>query len=161
MNIFILDINPKNVAKFHCDKHVVKMIVETAQMLSTTHYILNSSLKHKVYKPAYINHPCTKWVRKSKGNYIWTLELLAYLLTQYKIRYKKIHKTFEIYRYLCNYPRFKKKNMTNFVLAMPDKYKSKCVIKSYRTYYLNDKKSFAKWEKGIEAPWWWKNETNN
>ena len=41
MNIFYLSTNTDECARYHCDKHVVKMILETAQMLSTAHRVLD------------------------------------------------------------------------------------------------------------------------
>ena len=69
MNIFYLDKNPDLSAQLHCDKHVVKMILEYAQMLSTAHRVLDNS--QDVYKIAHKNHPCTIWVRENKSNYKW------------------------------------------------------------------------------------------
>ena len=41
MNIFVLDKDPHIAAQMHCDRHVPKMIVESAQMLSTAHRLLD------------------------------------------------------------------------------------------------------------------------
>ena len=59
MNIFILDKNPKLAAAMHCDKHVPKMILETAQMLSTAHRVYDTPQAENLYKQAHLNHPCT------------------------------------------------------------------------------------------------------
>ncbi len=68
MNIFALDTDPVTCAQYHCDKHVIKMILESVQMLSTTCSILGAEAP---YKPTHANHPCTKWVRESWENFGW------------------------------------------------------------------------------------------
>jgi hypothetical protein len=44
MNIFYLDPNPKICAEMHVDKHVCKMVIEYAQLLSTTHRVLDGEM---------------------------------------------------------------------------------------------------------------------
>ena len=95
MNIFHLHKDPKICAKYHCDKHVVKMILETAQMLSTA-YRRNFGNNNDLYKTAYPKHPMTIWVGDSGCNFKWSLNLLDELLNQYTLRYKKIHTTKKI-----------------------------------------------------------------
>ena len=79
MNIFYLNYNPMVCAEEHCDKHVVKMIVEYGQLLSTAHRILDNN--QRVYKEAYVNHPSTVWTRTNRSNYKW-LSMLFYFLCQ-------------------------------------------------------------------------------
>ena len=79
MNIFYLTHNPMECAEQHCDKHVVKMILEYAQLLSTAHRLLDNN--QKVYKTAFKNHPSTIWTRENKSNYRW-LSMLFYYLCQ-------------------------------------------------------------------------------
>jgi hypothetical protein len=159
MNIFVLDQDPYKAARYHCDKHVCKMIVESAQILSTV-------LRKKgftddiLYKSTHQNHPCVLWVEKSYGNFKWLLDLLDGLLTEYGIRYNKLHKTGKIYNWIdCidisiyEYD-WRTSLKTDFILCMPDEYKTNDPVESYRNYYINDKKEFAKWK--IETPWWWK-----
>ena len=73
MNIFVLADSPKESAEMHCDKHVCKMMIEYAQMLSTTHRILDGEevISESLYKVAHKNHPCTIWTRTNKSNYLW------------------------------------------------------------------------------------------
>ena len=82
MNIFHLHKDPKICAEYHCDKHVVKMILETAQMLSTA-YRRNFGDNDDLYKTAYPKHPMTIWVGDSGGNFNWSMRLLDQLLYQY------------------------------------------------------------------------------
>ena len=60
MNIFLLDWNTDVCAQYHCDKHVVKMILESTQMLSTVHSKYYSDLAP--YLPVHAKHPCTPYV---------------------------------------------------------------------------------------------------
>jgi hypothetical protein len=91
MNIFILDTNPRIAAKMHCDKHVPKMILETAQMLSTAHHVYDTPQAPLVYKKAHLNHPCTIWVRESVDNYSWAFELFRELNNEFVRRRGKKH----------------------------------------------------------------------
>lgn len=149
MNIFILDLDPKICAQYHCDKHVVKMIVETAQLLSTTHYIDSPQTYNEdwMYKPiSNPNHPCRKWVGKSIENYRWLIELGLHLCDEYTKRYKKVHKTQGLIELLSHTTiKLPEICLTPFALAMDDKYKimagnnNLLVVDSYRNYYLESK----------------------
>ena len=102
MNIFHLHKDPKICAEYHCDKHVVKMILETAQMLSTA-YRRNFGeweCDNDLYKTAFPKHPMTIWVGNSGCNFRWSLNLLDELLNQYTLRYKKIHTTKKNIRFI-------------------------------------------------------------
>jgi len=146
MNIFHLDKNPEICASYHCDKHVVKMILETAQMLCTA-YQRHFGNNEKLYKPAYPKHPMTLWVGNSKENFLWSLDLLKYLLDQYTLRYIKIHSSDRIYKLLTSLDitDFVSIGFTNPPLCMPDVYKCDDYVLSYKKYYINEKKRFAKY----------------
>jgi hypothetical protein len=77
MNIFILDPDPHWAAEFHCDQHLNKMILESAQMLSTVAHIRGISPRelHFAYRPTHANHPCTKWLNADNWHIIWLLDL--------------------------------------------------------------------------------------
>ena len=119
MNIFYLDRDPKIAAQMMCDKHVVKMIVESAQMMSTAHRMLDGNKMKKpsksgkrmvdyydlyegpfndleaelIYmKAVHFEHPCTQWTRESAANYKWHWEHLYALCKEYTYRYGKTHK---------------------------------------------------------------------
>ena len=93
MNIFILGDSPQESAEMHCDKHVCKMMIEYAQMLSTAHRVLdgNEVISESLYKVAHKNHPCTIWTRTSKENYFWLFRLWKNLSMEYTLRYEKFH----------------------------------------------------------------------
>ena len=147
MNIFHLHKDPKTCAKYHCDKHVVKMILETGQMLSTA-YRRHFGDNDDLYQTAYPRHPMTVWVGNSGGNFSWTMKLLEHLLEQYTLRYNKIHTTSRIFN-LLNTKHIYWKDLTgDFLdppLCMPDDCKRDCYIFSYRKYYKEYKLRFAKY----------------
>ena len=150
MNIFHLDKDAEICASYHCDKHVVKMILETGQMLSTA-YQRHCGIDEQLYKPAYPKHPMTIWVGDSLGNYMWSMDLLGHLLNQYRLRYhNRIHKTGRILNNLICLnenikDKFDVKNFTDPPLCMPDDCKRDCYIFSYRKYYKEYKSYFAKY----------------
>jgi len=90
LQLFILDKDPKKAAKMHCDKHVVKMPLEAAQILSTVQHIYNSIYAEKCYKKTHEKHPCVIWASKTRENYFWAFELYKELLKEYTYRYQKI-----------------------------------------------------------------------
>lgn len=90
MNIFITDENPRLAAINLDDKRVCKMILESAQMMSTA--IIEHGGKAP-YKATHRNHPCNVWVRESRANYWWLLQHFVWLCDEYTFRYGKIHKS--------------------------------------------------------------------
>jgi hypothetical protein len=145
MNIFALDINPKKASIYHTDRHIVKMPLETAQMLCTT---INLNGGGAIYKTCFVNHPCTKWVRESIDNYIWLCELGIYLCEEYSYRYNKTHKCEKvIYDCYVNAPNLESKGLTSHALAMPNDCKEEDIIESYRNYYNNYKTHLFSWTK--------------
>jgi hypothetical protein len=142
MNIFLLSFNPKEAAEYHCDKHVVKMILETAQLLYTCHWMLNpEGLPENAYKKCHINHPCAIWTRQSLSNYKWLCQLGKYLCEEYTFRYGKIHKTQSHLLWLMQNPPVSliDTGITEIRLAMPDEYKRANPVEAYRTYYYENK----------------------
>ena len=177
MNIFVLDKKPREAARQHCDKHVVKMIIESAQMLSTTHRLLDGKQTIKpsisgkrmvkywemdnqydenlVYKAVHMKHPCTLWTMESNSNYYWHWELFNALCDEYIHRYKRIHKTDELLRGRLLQP---PKNipiggMTEFRQAMFEHCKDPNPIKAYRKYY--HEKTFKMVWTNRDVPSWY------
>ena len=154
MNIFHLDKNPIKCALYHCDKHVVKMILETSQMLSTA-YQKHAGESDSLYKSAYPNHPMTLWVGETYKNFGWTLLLGEALGFQYTHRYNKRHKSMRIINYFFKNLDWKDKipkgEQTSPPLCMPDEFKCDDYVQAYKNYYLNKKKSFAKYTK-VDTP---------
>jgi len=158
MNIFYLDQDPELAAQYQCNKHVVKMIIETAQMLSTAHRMLDGvdyANEVGLYLCTHVNHPSTMWVRDSAANYQWTHDHLVALLNEYTHRYNKVHRTDRLVVPLSKLPDNidKKKAFTEPPLCMDDEYKQRDHIEAYRDFYYGRKHGFAKWSKR-DCPTW-------
>jgi hypothetical protein len=151
MNIFYLHKKPRECARMHCDKHVVKMILETAQILCTCHWINNSKAP---YKPTHKKHPCVLWANKSLKNYKWLCKLGIELCKEYTHRYGKVHKSQKIIEWCSvNIPNIPNNKFSEPFQAMPEKYRKKESIKAYRKYYNEEKLKFAKWTKRKKPVW--------
>ena len=167
MNIFYLHENPIQNAKWHIDKHIVKMPIEYAQLLSTAHRLLDGEMylgktangrnikrwrldderEDILYKASHINHPSAQWVRESAIQYQFMYDMFVALCDEYTYRYGKVHMTDSKLRELLNeLPR-------NIPLGdwreppqcMPDDVKTESAIPAYHKYYAVYKKDFAKW----------------
>lgn len=157
MNIFALHESPDIAAKQHCDKHVVKMPLESAQMLCTVHYIMDTGATPP-YKESHPKHPCTLWAAHSLANYLWLVELGLELCDEHAWRYNnmKYHKSREVILWCGNNipDTFESESLTPFAMAMPEKYKNpKDPVSSYRAYYNGEKTGFAKWRKRPVPGW--------
>ncbi len=152
MNIFVLDYDTKVCAQMHCDKHCVKMILETAQLLCGVHHMTGGEAP---YGLSHKNHPCSIWARECIENYVWLCDLGIELCKEYTHRYGKRHKSQEIIEWcMVNHPNIEEKgDLTEFRLAMPDECKIGDAVESYREYYNVFKKGFAKW-KNRDVPYW-------
>jgi len=174
MNIFYLHDSPEECAKMHNNKHCVKMILESAQMLCTTHRHLDQFFSQDekgdyvftqvgimkdnesvVYKTAHLNHPSTKWVRESGNHYMYLYNLFVALCDEYTFRYGKVHLTDTKLRNLL---KEQPKNIPNAGFkkppqCMPMVYKNEDTILAYRTYYMSAKSKFMDYKKR-EAPQW-------
>ena len=154
MNIFILDKDVKKCAQYHCDKHVVKMILETAQLLCGVHHMTAHDTAHVPYKLSHKNHPCSIWTRESLSNYIYLCELGLELCNEYTYRYGKRHKSLDVILWcIINRPKISDKGFTEPAKAMPDEYKVEDVVESYRNYYRGAKMGFAVWKNSHEPKW--------
>ncbi len=154
MNIFILDWNIKKCVQYHNVKHVVKMILETAQLLCGVHHMTGHDTKYVPYKLSHKNHPCSIWARQDLNNYLWLCELGLELCDEYSYRYGKRHKSQEVIEWcLIHKPNIPDIDFTKPPKAMPDEYKVDDVVQSYRNYYLGAKKDFCNW-KERDIPSW-------
>jgi len=151
MNIFYLSSDPIEAATMQCDKHVVKMILETAQLLSTAHHILAGDGPYKV---THKNHPSAVWVRESRQNYDWTYKHFKALCAEYTDRYGKTHLTeTKCSEWLSRAPEGIEDNgFTDPPECMPDECKSlKSVVLSYLEYYNHKADEWA--AKGSPMKW--------
>ena len=183
MNIFVVDEDPRQSARDLCDKHIVKMIVESAQMLSTAHRVLDgtpstrttesgrrvkdwvhpdSEMDEALCYAVMVNHPCTRWAMENNKNYLWLQQHAVGLLDEYTVRYHKAHSMDDlIHDHLARAPVCiaSASSITPFAQAMPDKYRVKGdAVTAYRNYYMGEKRRFAVW-KTERKPQWWKAES--
>ena len=178
MNIFILDNDPVIAAQMQCDKHVVRMIVESAQMLSTVHRMLDGVMERRpsksgsmlqyfklederedlLYKACHFNHPSTVWTRESMHNYRWHYIHFTALCDEYTYRYGKTHSTdTKLREALAKLPdNIPVKKMTPFKLAMSSfpECISECPVESYRKFYETKQHRFKMdWTKRQVPEW--------
>jgi hypothetical protein len=180
MNVFVLSEDPIEAAQMMCDKHIPKMIVEAAQMLSTAHRMLdgyvekrpsnsgkrmvnywvhsNSNLEGVLYNAVHHKHPCTIWTMASKANYEWHYKHFLALCSEFQYRFNREHLTYKKLKDVLREPPINIPNsaITEFPQAM--KAYPQCMVEgdpvqAYRNYYHY--KHFAKWERGRPAPEWW------
>ena len=152
MNIFILDKNITRCARYHCDQHVVKMILESVQLLCTS---LNKKGFTTPYKSTHVKHPCVLWVEESYDNFLWLQSLALALNDEYRYRFDKDrdHKSISVLPEISEYS-YDHHGLTEFAQAMPDKYKvAGDAVKAYRQFYLAEKMHFAKWTRRRVPAW--------
>jgi len=150
MNIFFLNKDPAKAARAQCDKHVVKMVLETTQMLCTA-AVRNG--RRAVYKPAYPNHPMTRWVGDTKDNYMWAYEHAIALSKEYTARYDKFHACHKIIQEIGQVAGDYNKIITP-PLCMPDEFKCDDYVRAYRNYYIHkigEWKHPPKWFQSLDA----------
>lgn len=176
MNIFYLSHDPVEAAQMMVDRHVVKMILESAQLLSTAHrildgeekdtvsdkgrkkkiYVLHDAREPVVYSATHVNHPSAVWARSSIENYNWLVEHMFALMGEYTYRYDKKHKCEGELSYMLQSPPKKLEvfDWTPMPSCMDDKYIiSDDPIVNYRNYYKSGKTHLHSWKKR-EAPLW-------
>ena len=156
MNIFYLDSDPVKAAQIQYNKHVVKMILESAQMLCTAHHHYDNG-DYVPYKKAHYNHPSTIWCRQNKNHYRWLYNHMIGLGQEYEDRYGKTHLSITkckgpLFTYPVDIPEGKFEQPPQ---CMPDEYKDKCSIQAYWNYYIGEKHTVANKDEKIytEIPW--------
>lgn len=158
MNIFYVHTDPIVAARMLCDKHVVKMPLETAQMLCT----VAAQHGHDVpYKPTHVHHPCVRWVASDRRAWDWLvehgLELCAEYTRRYHRRTLKAHASeavIEQCKALGNDWLPCLRRAPRPAQAMPVRYKHRSAVVAYRDYYAAEKAGIARWDRGTPAPDW-------
>lgn len=177
INIFYVDADPAAAARSLVDRHCVKMVLESAQLLSTAHrvidgrmyvgktatgrnvkrYELGDSREHVVYSATHVNHPSAIWARQSVENYNWLYEHFFALGQEYTYRYGKKHKCFqgELSYMLASPPHnLREYDMTKMPSAMDEQYVvSDDPVTNYRNYYKLGKARMHSW-KNRQPPEW-------
>ena len=160
MNIFYLSKNWKRAAGMHCDKHVCKMLVEYAQLMSTAHRVLDGEnvISEDFYKITHKNHPCAIWVRENEEHYTWLFLMFDELSKEYTKRYGKVHASWSKLYWSLGFPpqNIVQKKWRDPPQCMPDHCKENDTVTSYRNYYILEKNNIAVWKHG-GIPKWFKN----
>lgn len=185
MNIFYIDHDPLQAARWMVDKHVVKMILESAQLLSTAHrvldgvetqgvrvnietkkvrkvktWVLSDAREPVLYAATHINHPSAVWCRQSVENYNWLVDHFFALMDEYTVRYNKTHKCYGEISYMLQSPpeKLKEYDWTPMPSCMADDYIiSNDPIENYRNYYRVGKARMHNW-KNRQPPDWINND---
>ena len=161
MNIFFLDMNILLCSKYHCSKHVIKMILESVQLLCSSHHIHPNKNYTPPYKLTHKNHPASIWVRTSLSNYKWLCDLTIELCKEYTYRYGKIHKCEKDKIIEClikNTPDIIDLGFTQPPQCMPKQYKNINIVQAYRDYYFYEKQNILDWKGKIRnrsTPEWY------
>ena len=164
MNIFVLSLCPIEAAQFLCDKHIPKLIVECFQMLGSAqrrHGVNDAQMpltsKGTPLLGGYHHHPATRFTGETRENYYWVCRHALAMLSEYQMRFKKIHAcTQGIIQLSLMGANIPEGALTDFAQCMPDRFKTNDAVFSYRVYYFIAKGHFAKWEKGRKKPDWFK-----
>ena len=145
MNIFYLDKDPITAAVVQYNKHVVKMILESAQMLCAAHHILGDPDDDVPYKATHRNHPSTLWAGQSAQNYEWLYRHFVALCEEYTKRYDKTHLSYTKCKDKVNIlpGGMLETGLTEMPQCMPDEYKDKCSVQAYWNYYIGEKHTVA------------------
>ena len=161
MNIFYLDEDVVLCARAHCDKHLVKMPLETAQLLCTARHVLGSA-ETPQYKSTHLNHPCAVWVRQSYSHYTWLCSFGIALCEEYTFRYGKVHKCQAVIEKCAeDAPKIEKFETydpwkwTDPPQCMPEDYRQKDTVSAYQEYYVAEKFDIATWKPPRTEPVWW------
>jgi hypothetical protein len=153
MNIFVLDREIERCARYHCDRHVSKMILESVQLLCTA---LNKKGFSTPYRSTHVKHPCVLWVEESHDNFLWLAQLARALNAEYRYRYRKDrdHASIAVLDRIGDV-HYEAVGLTEFAQAMPDQYKVPGdAVAAYRAYYLGEKLAFAQWTRRSKPDWW-------
>lgn len=175
MNIFYIDPDPRAAAQMMVDKHVVKMILESAQLLSTAHrvldgvktvaksksgrnvnrWVLPDDRDTRFYSATHVNHPSAVWCRTSVENYLWLVDHFFALCEEYTYRYEKKHKCYDMGYYLQSPPKkLEEYDWTPMPSAMAEEYKiSDDPLVNYRNYYKKGKTALHSWKKRQPPEW--------
>ena len=153
MNIFVLDRDIRRCAQAHCDRHVVKMILESVQIMCTA---LNGKGFETPYRSTHRHHPCVAWAAESHDNFLWLARLVDELNREYRYRYQRDRDHASI-RALdaIRHCRFESSGLTEFAQAMPEEFRVPGdAVAAYRSFYQAEKHGFATWTRR-RAPEWW------
>jgi hypothetical protein len=154
MNVFAVDRDPVRAARALCDRHVVKMTLETAQILCTAARV---RLRQRApYRPTHANHPCVTWAATRRANWEWLVRHGLALADVYERRYGRVHPSRAVIAGMARAgPPPSKGRRQRFAQVMPERYRGRDPVAAYRRYYAGEKARFATWKPPARPPRWW------
>ena len=152
MNVFILDEDMRKSVIYHTDKHIVKMPIESTQILCTVLH-QQGIAPDWAYKPTHQSHPCVKWASESLDNWHWLREYTLLLGKEYTYRYGREHKSITTAQWLPE-PDLPKIGLTPFAKCVPEEFKNLSVVEAYRKYFVKYKNHIKQYT-GRPVPYWW------
>lgn len=154
MNVFAVDRDPERAARALCDRHVVKMTLETAQILCTAARALG---QRAPYRPTHARHPCVVWAAARRANWEWLVRHGLALADEFERRYGRAHPSRAVIARMARRgPPPSPRRRAPFVQAMPERYRGRDAVAAYRRYYAGEKARFATWKAPARPPRWWR-----
>jgi hypothetical protein len=156
MNIFAVDRDPRRAARCLGDRHVVKMTLETAQILCTVARLHG----HRApYRSTHVHHPCVVWAAERHANFRWLVLHGLALAEEYERRFGRKHRSGRVIGSIARRqagPPKDGKRRSPFALAMPEQYRGRDAVASYRRYYRGEKARLVSYRAPARAPRWWR-----
>lgn len=155
MNVFALDRDPVRAARALCDRHVVKMTLETAQILCTA---ARARLGQDApYRPTHASHPCVAWAAERRANWDWLVRHGLALADEYERRFGRVHASRAVIARMARAgPPPRGRRRQPFAQVMPERYRDRDAVAAYRRYYVGEKAGFATWRSPARPPRWWR-----
>jgi hypothetical protein len=154
VNVFVLDRDPVRAARALCDRHVVKMTLETAQILCTAARTLG---QRAPYRPTHARHPCVAWAAARRANWEWLVRHGLALADEFERRFGRVHRSRAVILRVARLgpPPAPVGRRQPFAQVMPERYRGGDPVLAYRRYYLGEKAGFATWRPPARPPRWW------
>lgn len=165
MNVFVLDENPNVAAQALCDKHLIKMQLESAQLLSTVVYLRTGVTHAGLYKPTHIHHPCTQHMVKSWAYTQWVFNNARGMNAEYRLRYRKVYSHASYFisvqaKAILEALEWPSETELVVPLAIHESIKGDRThapiaeaVQLYRQYYIEHKAHIATWNKSVQPSW--------
>jgi hypothetical protein len=162
VNIFFLDDDPARAAEYSCDSHACKMVLESAQIMSTVHWIADCSTAEAlygrctVYAPTHPSHPSVRWAARSLSNWRWLREHCLALSAERLWRFPGYnHHNSTAVAYRMPEPAIADLGLTEFAVGFKSELEYPGdVVQAYRRYYALEKRHLASWTRRGAPAWW-------
>jgi hypothetical protein len=154
VNVFAVDRDPVRAGRALCDRHVVKMTLEAAQILCTA---ARTRLGRKApYRPTHASHPCVAWAAARRENWDWLVRHGLALADEYERRFGRVHSSRAVIARMARLgPPARGGRRQPFAQVMPERYRGPDAVAAYRRYYAAEKARLATWRPPARAPRWW------